>query len=578
MNNFKISTRLVALVALLSLLLVLVGVLGLVGISRSNEALNTVYEDRTVPTGQIAEIQALLLRNRLALATAQADPTPEAVSGAAKEVEANVAAIGKIWETYMATRLTDEEAKLAKTFAEDRRAFVQQGLLPTMAALRENRLAEAGKMINVTLPALFAPVGKGIESLLKLQLDVAKAEYADAVRRYELARLQVIAAIVGGIAFAAVFGFLLIRGMSRSLGEAVELADAVAEGDLTRPIDTRGRDEVARLLQAMSRMKDKLVGVVGGVRSNAESVASASAQIAQGNQDLSSRTEEQASALEETAATMEQLGSTVRHNAQSANQANQLAQGASEVAVKGGQVVAQVVDTMKGINDSSKRIADIIGVIDGIAFQTNILALNAAVEAARAGEQGRGFAVVAGEVRNLAQRSADAAREIKSLITASVERVEQGATLVDQAGATMQEIVAAIRRVNDIVGEISSASAEQSSGVSQVGEAITQMDQATQQNAALVEESAAAAESLKHQAHQLVDAVAVFRLSVDASGAAAMRIEARPASAGRGREAPAKAAAVARKAGPVPAVARPAAPAAKAETAPAGVDGEWATF
>jgi len=249
------------------------------------------------------------------------------------------------------------------------------------------------------------------------------------------------------------------------------------------------------------------------VRLNADSVATASAEISQGNSDLSMRTEEQASALEETAASMEELSSTVRQNAENARQGNQLAQNASTVAVRGGEVVGQVVDTMKGINDASRKIADIIGVIDGIAFQTNILALNAAVEAARAGEQGRGFAVVASEVRSLAGRSAEAAKEIKGLISDSVQRVEQGTVLVDQAGTTMAEVVAAIRRVTDIMGEISAASTEQSQGVAQVGEAVTQMDQATQQNAALVEESAAAAESLKLQAQQLVQAVAVFKLA-----------------------------------------------------------------
>jgi methyl-accepting chemotaxis protein-1 (serine sensor receptor) len=260
-------------------------------------------------------------------------------------------------------------------------------------------------------------------------------------------------------------------------------------------------------------MQTSLSRVVSNVRNNAHSVASASAQIAQGNNDLSARTEQQASALEETSASMEELNSTVQANADNARQANQLAVSASTVAVQGGDVVAEVVTTMKGINDSSKKIADIIGVIDGIAFQTNILALNAAVEAARAGDQGRGFAVVASEVRSLAQRSAEAAKEIKGLIHASVERVEQGTMLVDKAGATMTEVVASIRRVTDIVGEISAASNEQSMGVSQVGEAITQMDQATQQNAALVEQSAAAADSLKKQAQQLVEAVAVFQLA-----------------------------------------------------------------
>ncbi|HRI18154.1 MAG TPA: methyl-accepting chemotaxis protein, partial [Burkholderiaceae bacterium] len=271
------------------------------------------------------------------------------------------------------------------------------------------------------------------------------------------------------------------------------------------------------LMARLSDMQRGLAQAVTSVRRGSESVATSSSEIAHGNQDLSRRTEQQAAALEETSASMEQLGATVKQNADNARQANQLALGASAVAVKGGEVVGQVVATMKGINDSSKKIADIISVIDSIAFQTNILALNAAVEAARAGEQGRGFAVVASEVRNLAQRSADAAKEIKTLISVSVQRVEQGTGLVDQAGETMNEIVTAIKRVTDIMGEISSASLEQSAGVAQVGEAITQMDQATQQNAALVEQSAAAAENLKAQAQQLVAAVAVFKLDRDAS-------------------------------------------------------------
>ncbi|MBV8618233.1 MAG: HAMP domain-containing protein [Curvibacter sp.] len=314
------------------------------------------------------------------------------------------------------------------------------------------------------------------------------------------------------------FAFLIIRSITRPLLRAVAVADQVSGGDLTGRIDAQGTDETARLLGALARMQDSLVGTVSAVRSNAHQVASASSEIAIGNHDLSERTEQQASALQQTAASMEELDSTVRKNADSARQANQLAEGASEVALKGSTVVGQVVDTMKGINESSRKIADIIGVIDGIAFQTNILALNAAVEAARAGEQGRGFAVVAGEVRNLAQRSAEAAKEIKHLITDSVGRVENGTHLVDQAGQTMEEVVQAIRHVSTIVSEISLASVEQSSGVSQVGLAISQMDQVTQQNAALVEESAAAAQGLKQQSDRLVEAVAVFVLPQEHRG------------------------------------------------------------
>jgi len=324
--------------------------------------------------------------------------------------------------------------------------------------------------------------------------------------------------IFGGLSLCILtvgLGALLISSVFRQLGgepgTAAQLAAAVAKGDLTVNIDVR-RGDTSSLMARLADMRNGLAGVVSEVRGNAESVAMASTQIAQGNQDLSQRTEEQASALQQTAATMDQLSSTVRHTADHARQANQLAGGASSVAAKGGDVVGQVVGTMKNINESSKKIADIIGVIDSIAFQTNILALNAAVEAARAGEQGRGFAVVASEVRNLAQRSAEAAKEIKTLITSSVEQVEQGTVLVDEAGKTMEEIVVAIKRVSDIVGEISSASVEQSSGVTQVGQAVSQMDQVTQQNAALVEESAAAAESLKQQAQHLLRAVVVFKL------------------------------------------------------------------
>jgi methyl-accepting chemotaxis protein len=295
----------------------------------------------------------------------------------------------------------------------------------------------------------------------------------------------------------------------------VTVVNAMAQGDLTMAVKSTGRDEIARLLQSMATMQAGLAGVVATVRQGAESVATASAEIAQGNQDLSGRTEAQASALEQTAASMEQLSATVKQNADSARQANQLAMNASTVAVQGGEVVGQVVETMKGINDASRKISDIISVIDGIAFQTNILALNAAVEAARAGEQGRGFAVVASEVRSLAGRSADAAKEIKNLINASVERVEHGSTLVDQAGSTMTDVVSAIKRVTDLMGEISAASSEQATGVAQVGEAVTQMDQATQQNAALVEQMAAAAGSLRAQAGELVQTVAVFKLGND---------------------------------------------------------------
>jgi methyl-accepting chemotaxis protein len=333
--------------------------------------------------------------------------------------------------------------------------------------------------------------------------------------------LVLILNLIGGLVLLASF-WAIRQAVLGPLEEALVLAKRIAQGDLTGQIVTRSSDEVGQLVAALAEMQGSLSRMVAHVRQNSESLQTASAEIAQGNHDLSARTESQASALEQTAASMEELGAAVKQNADSARQANQLAMNASSVAVQGGDVVGQVVDTMKGINEASRKISDIIGVIDGIAFQTNSLALTAAVEAARAGEQGRGFAVVATEVRSLAGRSAQAAKEIKVLINDSVERVEQGATLVDKAGTTMTEVVSSIRRVTDLMGEISAASSEQSAGVTQVGEAVTQMDQVTQQNAALVEEMAAAASSLKGQAQELVQTVAAFKLPSSGGGAAAL--------------------------------------------------------
>ncbi|MFO1273310.1 MAG: methyl-accepting chemotaxis protein [Rubrivivax sp.] len=381
------------------------------------------------------------------------------------------------------------------------------------AELAAGHRAEAMQLAQAELLPLLDRLQAKTRALSELQTRLA-GRARDSVRASADSALWMMLAI-GAVALVAgtLLAAALARSITRPVAQAVALARRVAEGDLSVDIATEGRDEVAELQHSLRDMTARLAGVVASVRGNAESVATASAQIAHGNHDLSQRTEEQASALQQTAASMEQLGSTVEQNASHARQANELAASAAQVARSGGDAVGRVVTTMQGIHDSSRRIAEIIGVIDGIAFQTNILALNAAVEAARAGEQGRGFAVVAGEVRALAQRSAEAAREIKSLISASVEQVEQGHGLVADAGQTMQRIMDAIQRVSTIVDEISHASAEQSAGVGQVGQAVSQMDQVTQQNAALVEESAAAAESLKEQAAQLVGAVAVFRLA-----------------------------------------------------------------
>ena len=328
------------------------------------------------------------------------------------------------------------------------------------------------------------------------------------------------ACVLGALLVGASIAVVLVRNITRPLAEAVKVAETVASGNLTSRIEVRSQDETGQLLDALKRMNDSLTGIVRQVRQGTETIATASAQIAAGNQDLSSRTEEQASSLEETASSMEQLTSTVRQNGANAAQANQLAINASDIAEKGGAMVAGVVETMEAINGASRKMADIINVIDGIAFQTNILALNAAVEAARAGEQGRGFAVVATEVRSLAQRSASAAREIKTLIDDSVTKVDAGSKLVSQAGETMTEIVGSIRRVTDIMADINAATREQVDGIEQVNQAVSQMDQVTQQNAALVEEAAAAAESMQDQATKLVEVVSVFNTGQQVSTSA----------------------------------------------------------
>jgi len=379
------------------------------------------------------------------------------------------------------------------------------------------------------MPAADAYEGT-LAELVKLQQDSIDAAAAGikADNQHSARMIGLLTAVA--VALGALFSWLLTRGIVRPIREAVELAETVASGDLTRRIDATTKDETGALLRALRHMNDSLVNIVSEVRGGTDTISGASSEIAAGNLDLSSRTEQQAASLEETAASMEQITGTVRQNADNAREANQLAITASNVAVEGGAVVGQVITTMGSINESSRKIVDIIGVIDGIAFQTNILALNAAVEAARAGEQGRGFAVVASEVRNLAQRSAAAAKEIKVLIGDSVDKVDAGAKLVDQAGATMEQVVESIRRVTDIMAEITHATQEQTGGIEQVNIAIGQMDEATQQNAALVEESAAAAASMQEQAAKLAQVVGVFKLDAQAAVAAAAPVAVRAAA------------------------------------------------
>ncbi len=375
---------------------------------------------------------------------------------------------------------------------------------------------ESYKLVDGLVKGMDRAPTKKIDEIVQLISSQSKAFAATTTKEQEAAaasagtQMLIILAITG-IA-GGVFLMMIARSITVPLNEAVIIARTVASGDLSTDVEVKGKDEISLLLQSLKDMHDSLVTIVGKVRAGTGAIAQASAEIASGNQDLSSRTEEQASSLEETAASLEELTSTVKGNGESANQASRLAADASGVAVRGGEAVAQVIHTMGSINESSRKIVDIIGVIDGIAFQTNILALNAAVEAARAGEQGRGFAVVASEVRSLAQRSAAAAKEIKGLIGDSVEKVETGSRLVEQAGTTMEEVVSSVQRVTSIISEIAVASGEQNEGIDQINQAVSQMDSVTQQNAALVEQAAAAAEAMQHQAASLAQAVSIFKM------------------------------------------------------------------
>lgn len=517
-GNLTIKSRLVFVIGFMSVLLVGIGILGLTSLNSTNADLKAVYEDRTVALGQLANISMLVNQNQITLSSVtagQLSAFPDDVAVVDKkvdEVSNSIQEIETIWKAYLGTNLTPEEKKLADEFDANRRAYGRTGMIPILAALHAHDFQQASELLQGPLTQSYPAVQKSMKALNQLQLDVAKRQFTASQTRYAVVRNIAIAAIALGLALSAWLGFILIRAITGPLNTAVRLARAVAAGDLTQQVDVHSTNEVGQLMQALKDMNDNLVKVVGQVRSGTDTVATASAQIAAGNLDLSSRTEEQASSLEETASSMEELTSTVKQNAENARQANQLVVSTADVAAKGGQVVGQVVDTMASIKSSSRKIADIIGVIDGIAFQTNILALNAAVEAARAGEQGRGFAVVASEVRNLAQRSAGAAKEIKTLIEDSVGKVDTGGKLVDEAGKTMDEIVTSVKRVTDIMSEIAAASQEQSAGIEQVNQAVAQMDEVTQQNAALVEEAAAAAESLQDQAGKLAEAVSVFKL------------------------------------------------------------------
>ena len=521
-SGLRIRTRLAFGFGVLLLLVLMVGTAGIGGMSRLEGRVTDIVTYNNAKLGFAQSLRAAvdeqekgLLNLMLASDTKHRDEILAAIKYQAGQYDD---AKKGLVEILGLSKPTERESRSVATI-DSRDQAAAPLVAKVIKLVGDDDLEGALKALHADVKPALQKWQTEIDELVSTVQRLNDTASVETQRDYTLMRNFSLACIAVALALGALIGFFTTRSLTGPAAEAVAAAKRIADGDLTQDLVTTRSDEMGLILQTMQAMQDSLRRVVSGVRHGAEGVTAASAEIAQGNNALSGRTEEQASALEQTAASMEQLSGTVKQNADNAKQANQLALGASTVAIKGGEVVGQVVITMKGINESSKKIVDIISVIDGIAFQTNILALNAAVEAARAGEQGRGFAVVASEVRSLARRSADAAKEIKGLISASVERVEQGTKLVNQAGTTMAEIVSSIKRVTDIMGEISAASTEQSAGVAQAGEAITQMDRATQQNAALVEESAAAAESLHSQAQQLVGAVAVFTLIADPSPA-----------------------------------------------------------
>ncbi len=511
MKNLKIGTRLGIGFGLLLLAMVVMTAISLWRMQAVADATHAMMQQPLAKERMISDWYRLIHTSvhRTTAISKSRDPSlgpffAEDAATSSKEVAA-------LQKRVAALVATPQEQALLESMEPVRKQYI--GTRDQIVKLKkEDKFDEAEQVLQQG----FVPAGAAyVEKLRELQdmqrtsID-AKASEIDGI--YDSSRNSLIGLVLAVFALGVLAAVWLTSGITRPLGSALRIARTVADRDLSSRIVVETRDETGQLLQALKDMNDSLAGVVGQVRSGTDVIATASSEIAAGNLDLSSRTEQQASSLEETAASMEELTSTVRQNADNARQANQLAVAASEVAVRGGGVVSQVVETMDAINAASRKVVEIISVIDGIAFQTNILALNAAVEAARAGEQGRGFAVVATEVRSLAQRSAAAAKEIKQLIDASVQQVDAGSRLVAQAGLTMDEVVGSVSRVTDIMGEITAASREQSEGIEQVNQAIAQMDQVTQQNAALVEEAAAAASAMQDQAASLAEVVQVFKL------------------------------------------------------------------
>jgi methyl-accepting chemotaxis protein I, serine sensor receptor len=528
-STLTLRIRIIATMALLGLIIVVTGLLGIYGMQKTSAALENTYSNQLQSVVTLSEAKNQLARARFVLDRLVLHPDAADFAKTQDRMNGYLDAGDKAWAAYMALPQDPEEADLAKKVGALRDTYVKDGLRALAEAARAQDAARTETLFMKTLTAQFSAYNDAAVKLDEYQARTAKAGYDDTQHLASRLYTTAVSAIVLGALLIVLSSVALLRAIMRPLDQVIGHFDAMAKGDLSTAIVVDRQDEMGKLLHGLADMQRQLAQTVRSVRDSSTSIATASSEIAAGNMNLSQRTEQQAGSLEETASSLEELTSTVRHNADNARQANQLALNASEVAVRGGQIVSQVVETMGSINSSSKQIVDIISVIDGIAFQTNILALNAAVEAARAGEQGRGFAVVAGEVRNLAQRSAAAAKEIKELITASVANVDAGADLVDKAGNTMDDIVTSVARVTDIMAEIMAAGEEQSAGIEQINQAIVQMDTVTQQNAALVEEAAAAADSLQDQAQALAQLVDTFRVDAAVANAREPRLSGRTA-------------------------------------------------